>query len=211
MAVDTTGGSVSGIEFGDFQFVTISGMLFNDLNGNGANDGDPGLVGLDGRPGRLLRLQHRVSVGHDRCATATTSFSNVGPGTYAVLQEIPGGWIQTYPPDNGFYGGYVVSGGNYTGLDYGDFQLVTYAGTVYNDVYGNGTFDGADTGLGGWTVNLYDSSNNLIATATTAGDGTYSFSGIGPGSYTISEVTPSGWIITQPTAPYVLQRDGHQR
>ena len=36
---------------------------------------------------------------------------------------------------------------------------MTYAGTVYNDVTGNGVFDDGDTGLGGWTVNLYNSSN----------------------------------------------------
>ena len=143
VAVDTTGGNVSGIEFGDFQFVTISGMLFNDLNGSWYYQaGDPGLAGwtvdlVDYYDTSLVYATAMTD------ANGNYTFSNVGPGTYAVLQEIPGGWIQTYPPNNGFYGGYVVSGGNYTGLDYGDFQLVTYAGTVYNDVTGNGMFDGA--------------------------------------------------------------------
>ena len=201
VAVDTTGGDVSGIDFGDFQYVNISGTLFNDLLGDGNFDpGDPGLAGwtvdlVDYFDPSIIYQQATTD------ANGNYAFSNVGPGTYAVLQEIPSGWIQTFPPDDGFYGGFVVSGGNYTGLDYGDFQLVTYAGTVYNDVLGNGTFDGSDTGLSGWTVNLSDSSGTVIATAISAGDGTYSFSGIGPGSYTISEVAPSGWIITQPAPP----------
>jgi len=181
--------------------VTISGMLFNDLAGVGYyQSGDPGL------PGWTIELvdYYNTSIVY---ATATTdingnyTFSNVGPGTYAVLQEIPSGWIQTYPPNNQFYGGYVTSGSSYTGLDYGDFQLVTYSGTVYNDVTGNGVFGGSDTGLGGWTVNLYNSSFVLITSVTTAGDGSYSFSDIGPGGYIIQEVTPAGWILTQPTSP----------
>ena len=201
VSVDTTGGNVSGIEFGDFQYVAISGTVFNDLTGNGIYDGgDPGLQGwtVD------LVDYYNFSIVYQSTTTDVNgnySFTNVGPGTYAVLQEIQGGWIQTYPPSNEFYGGYVVSGSDYTGLDYGDFALVTYAGTVYNDVTGNGMFDGGDTGLGGWTVNLY-SSGSLVASATTASDGSYSFSNIGPGNYVIQEVTPSGWIITQPGSPY---------
>ena len=202
VAVDTTGGSVTGIEFGDFQFVTISGTLFNDLAGSGSYaPGDPGLAGWTVE---LVDYYDQSIV----YATATTDsngyyeFDNVGGGTYAILQTIQAGWIQTDPPSSEYYAGYVVSGGIYGGLDYGDFQLVTYSGTVYNDVTGNGVDDGGDTGLAGWTVNLYDSSNSLIASATTAGDGSYSFSNLGPGSYTISEVTPSGWIITQPGSPY---------
>jgi subtilisin-like proprotein convertase family protein len=42
----TSGGNVSGLSFGAFQFGQISGNVFNDLNGNGTKDnGEPGLAG----------------------------------------------------------------------------------------------------------------------------------------------------------------------
>jgi len=199
--VDTTGGSVSGIDFGDFQYVTISGLLFNDLLGVGFyQGGDPGL------PGWTVDLVDYNNHSHIYQSVTTDvngnyTFSNVGPGTYAVLQEIPGGWIQTYPPNNGFYGGYVVSGSTYSGLDYGDFELVTYSGIVFNDITGSGVYNGSDPGLGGFTVNLYTSSFTFITSVTCANDGTYSFTGIGPGSYIVQETTPTGWILTTPTNP----------
>ena len=79
VAVDTTGGSVSGIEFGDFQYVTISGMLFNDLSGVGYyQTGDPGL------PGWTVELVDYYTYGIVLQTTTTDvngnySFTNVGP------------------------------------------------------------------------------------------------------------------------------------
>ena len=43
---NTGGQSISGLNFGNFQTVTLSGEVFNDTNGNGAPDtGEPGLSG----------------------------------------------------------------------------------------------------------------------------------------------------------------------
>ena len=58
---------------------------------------------------------------------------------------------------------------------------MTFAGTVYNDLNGNGVLDPGDPGLQGWTVDLLDSSGNLVATTTSAADGTYSFANLGAG------------------------------
>lgn len=199
VAVDTTSGSVSGVSFGDFQLMTFSGTIYNDLTGSGSvQPGDPGLAGW------TVEL---VDLSTDTVASFATTdangnytFTNVpaAPANYGIFQEVQGGWIAT----PFYYYWYVptYSGANYTGLNFTDFQTVTYAGTVYNDAIGNGALDGGDSGLGGWTVNLY-SGSTLIATAITAPNGSYSFSGLGPGSYTIQEVTPSGWIITQPGSP----------
>ena len=58
---------------------------------------------------------------------------------------------------------------------------MTFAGTVYNDLNGNGVLDPGDPGLQGWTVELLDSSGNIVATTTSAADGTYSFANLGAG------------------------------
>ena len=61
-----------------------------------------------------------------------------------------------------------------------DFQVtilppVTMQGTVWNDANGNGTVDGGETGLGGWTVSAYEG-GNLVASTTSAAEGSASFS-----------------------------------
>ena len=187
----TAGATATGNDFGDFQNITISGEKFNDLNGNGVQDaGDPGLPGwtID-----LLDASGAIVATTVTDADGNYSFTDVGPGTYTVQEELQGGWIQTFPAPPGTYTFTASSGSDQSGLLFGNFQLVTFAGTVYNDLNGNGSLDPGDPGLQGWTVNLLDSSGNLVATTTSAADGTYSFANIGPGLYTIEEVNQAGW------------------
>ena len=58
----------------------------------------------------------------------------------------------------------------------------------------NGLVDGGESGLGGVTVNLLDASLNIIATTTTAADGSFSFSGVANGNYTI-DITDTGNVL----------------
>jgi len=179
--------------------ITISGEKFNDLNGDGKQEtGEPGLPGwtID-----LLDATGAIVATTVTDANGDYSFSDVGPGTYTVQEELQPGWIQTYPAPPGTYRVTVTSGSDQTGLNFGNFQLVTFAGTVYNDLAGNGVLDPGDPGLQGWTVNLLDQNGNIVATTTSAGDGTYSFSNLGPGLYTIEEVNQNGWYQTQPVNP----------
>ena len=66
---------------------------------------------------------------------------------------------------------------------------------VWFDANGNGVQDG-EPGLGGVTVTLYASDGTtVIATTTTASDGSYSFS-VAPGSYVVGFSLPSGYFFT---------------
>ncbi|MFC3686650.1 DUF4347 domain-containing protein, partial [Hydrogenophaga luteola] len=74
---------------------------------------------------------------------------------------------------------------------------------VFTDVDGNGSFDGADTGIAGVTVRLVDDVNNngvvdagerVLATDTTDANGNYLFTGALPGSY-IVQVTDTGNVL----------------
>lgn len=67
---------------------------------------------------------------------------------------------------------------------------------IWNDSNGNGIQDGSETGFGGIVVELYDDSNTLIMTDTTAADGSYSFINLTPGDYTISVVPPATYVFT---------------
>jgi methionine-rich copper-binding protein CopC/protocatechuate 3,4-dioxygenase beta subunit len=202
----TSGSTASGNNFGNFKDIVISGMKFNDLTGIGAfMPGDPGLPGwtID-----LLNASGAIVGSTVTDANGNYSFADVGPGTYTVQEELQPGWIQTFPAPPGTYTFTATSGGDVSGDDFGNFQLVTFSGEVYNDLNGSGSFQPGDPGLPGWTVNLYDAMGNLVATTTSDNAGSYSFANLGPGQYTISEVHQNGWYQTDPVDPpgtYTLQ------
>ena len=196
----TAGSVVSGLQFGNFQDITISGQAYNDLNENGSEDpGEPGLAGWT--------IDLYDSAG-DLVATTTTdvngdySFADLGPGTYTVEEVLQSGWIQTQPAPPGTYTVPATSGQDSTGLLFGNYELVTYSGIVYDDLNGSGVIAPGDPGLQGWTVELLQS-GNIIATTTSASDGSYSFADLGAGTYTIEEINQAGWYQTEPQHPFV--------
>src|SRR5262249_19190384 len=74
-------------------------------------------------------------------------------------------------------------------------------GIKYEDVRGDDTAAtiGADDdrGLGGVQIDLIDSSSDEVVTTTrTRGDGSYYFDNVAPGTYTVREHVPDGWIPT---------------
>jgi hypothetical protein len=76
----------------------------------------------------------------------------------------------------------------------------TVSGTVYQDANQNGTNDAGDSGLAGWTVNLY-TGGTLAGTTSSAATGSYSFTLPldTTASYRICEAPPSGtWAQSEP-------------
>jgi methionine-rich copper-binding protein CopC len=195
----TAGNVVSGLQFGNFQNIAITGQVYNDLNGDGAQE--PGEPALSGWTVQLLNSAGKVVATQVTGASGNYSFANIGPGTYTVQEVLQSGWTLTQPGAPGTYTVAATSGQNVGGLAFGDYQLVTYSGEVYNDSNGNGVLDSGEKGLKGWTVNLYGSMGNLVSTYTTTGNGKYSFGNLGPGIWTISEVNQNGWYQTQPANP----------
>jgi hypothetical protein len=70
------------------------------------------------------------------------------------------------------------------------------AGYVFRDFNFNGTRNAGEAGLGGWTVNLGSGAcpSSGLASTTSAGNGSYSFSGLGPGTYCVTGPSaPTHW------------------
>jgi parallel beta-helix repeat protein len=84
---------------------------------------------------------------------------------------------------------------------------LSISGTTYLDLTGNG-FSTDDTPQSGVTIDLYEESNTcaglqvgnsgdtLVASTTTASNGTYSFTVAGAGNYYVQESVPTGYVQT---------------
>lgn len=84
----------------------------------------------------------------------------------------------------------------------------TITGIKYQDTECDGERSGlaVDPGLPGWTIQLCDLSNNIIATTVTDAFGFYTFNGVPAGDYIVKEVNQSGWTPSNPaTGSHTVQ------
>ncbi len=133
-----------------------------------------------------------------------TSF-NTGPGTVSATNGSPavigtGTTFKNLNPGDAF----KINGNAYTISSITDdthltltanFAQVTAAGLPYTSF---GTFDSTtESGIGGVTVELLDSSLNVIGTTITAADGTFTFSGLtGGGADYTTRITDTNGVLT---------------
>jgi hypothetical protein len=105
------------------QVVSISGIKFNDLTGNGFSPDDPRLGGvtinlfrdIDGN-GTLDSGDGPPIASMTTAADGTYSFINLPPGTYFVQEVVPTGAVQTGGP--AFYTVTAPEGGNFPNLNF---------------------------------------------------------------------------------------------
>ncbi len=86
----------------------------------------------------------------------------------------------------------IISGS----LNFGNVRGASIAGVKFNDVNGDGTREAGESGLQGWTIQLLSTTDVVLATTTTAADGSYTFDGLAAGTYRVREVGQAGWIQT---------------
>ncbi len=87
-----------------------------------------------------------------------------------------------------------ISGGSSSLTENFGYQATTsrsVSGSIWSDTITNGVIDGTETGLAGVTIELLQGAT-VIATTTTASDGTYSFDNIASGLYTVRITDTSG-------------------
>lgn len=176
------------------QGATITGTVFNDLNGNALADaGEPGLAGwtVQLTSGNML-VSSTVTNG-----SGAYSFT-VAQGNYSVSDVQQIGWLlTTASPFN-----VAVSDQAVSGLNFGEFQTVSVSGQVYNDLNGNAVLNPGEPGLAGWTVMLDG------IPSVTNGSGNFRFTGVGPGSHSIQQLMQAGWIQTTAAFPAFATTSG---
>jgi subtilisin-like proprotein convertase family protein len=227
----TSGQTVPSLDFGNYQAVTIGGIVYNDINGDGrAQPTEPGLanwtVFLDQNHNGILDPGEPFALTD---SAGNYSFPNLRPGATYYVAEVPQiGW-QNSQPAGGEYTTYLQSGQNNTAANFGNWQYGQISGTIFEDVNANhnwdyidnnnnGVFDAGDTRtegtLAGWQVSLYYDSNhngvldtNELATpyahTTTDANGNYVFANLPVGLYQVSEVVPPNWLQEAPISGQV--------
>ena len=181
----------------------ISGVVFHDLNGNGAREGDePGLAGWrlfldtdrDGQPDAGERVVTTDAAGSYR-------FTGLAAGAYSVREVIQAGYIRN-APSNGSHAVTLAAGGSATGKNFANSRAVTLAGRAFDDANANGRADAGEAGLPNVRVYIDRNDNGRLdagerSTPTDAA-GNYRFTWFGPGAYVIREVLPAGRRLTAP-------------
>lgn len=195
--------SVTGLLFGNRPITgSISGVKFNDLNGNGTRDaGEPGLAGVTIRRTSSTSELPGVPVTVVTGADGAFTFNDVPLGVYTLTETVPAGFVQTAPPAPGTIGVTLTeSSRNSTGNTFGNRQAGGVSGTKFDDTNGNGVRDSGEPGLAGVTIRLTDAAG-AVRTTTTDASGNFTFAGVAPGTYTVSEIVPAGFRQTAPAAP----------
>jgi hypothetical protein len=157
-AVTVTDPGTAIASFGDFQLGSVSGQVFNDLNGNGVQDpGEPGLAGwrvyLDGNGNGQSDFWERSAVTD---ANGNFTISGLRANTYTLAESLRApGWSQTEPAGQAYSVTISTSGQNLTGLNFGNH--LSGVGPVGPESLVNGTTAGtqvyAATGTGAGQVN----------------------------------------------------------
>jgi len=206
------GQDLSGQNFGDQsttpQPAAITGTVFNDANGDGAQDnGETGLAGVQVYAD-LDNFGYFVTGDPITVTNATGRYTLPGlaAGAYIIRQIAPAGFAQTFPSGGLGHHVTVSAGQTLSGENFGDKSTAappaTISGTVFNDANGDGIQDNGETGLAG--VQVYLDLGNVgyfvtgDPTTTTDDSGGYMLSGLAAGDYIVRQALPLGYVQTTP-------------
>jgi uncharacterized repeat protein (TIGR01451 family) len=187
---------------------SIGDTIFFDLDGDGVQDtGDaPPEKGIAGVEVTLYLDTNGdgLIAGEPQVGKVTTDANGkylftgllAPPAYYIVSVPVPTGYGYTGPgadtdnnPANGIQKRRQLpsGGGNDLDADFG-FRATTprtVSGTIWNDANTNGVKDTGESGIAGVTLDVLSASGVVVATLTTAVDGTYSVAGLAAGTYTV--------------------------
>ena len=210
-------------DFGNFEYATISGRKFLDINGSGGLNSNEEF--LNGWTIELVDASGVVvdtKVTQDRDLNSDGSidpaserglyeFTNIVPGAYTIREVLAADWVQTTPA-SGTYDVVFLSGDVVSDRDFGNYAPASVSGRKLHDLNGNSLVDPNEPYLDGWVIELVDITGVVQYSATTTSldlnadgiidpateSGWYFIDGVIPGTYTVQEVLQPDWIQSFP-------------
>jgi SdrD B-like domain len=196
-----------GVDFGysigsNLSDAQVGDRVWLDVDNNGVQDsGEAGISGLTVllKDGFGTVIDFRTTDGNGEFL-----FSGLPADTYTVVVTGMSGYIPTYDADG------IISANTATvtlangeqrfDVDFG-YRLpppppASVAGRVWDDADANGVPNGAETGLAGLPVTLWNSSGTALLTVPTDALGYYSFTGLVAGTYAVTVAPASYWGAT---------------
>lgn len=183
----------TGVDATDYDFAevgtVVSGTVWLDENRDGVIDA--------AETTRLAGVTITLTDGAGNVIATTTTDANgfysfnVSAGDYTITESQPSGHGSTTVNTLEV----VVPLGGLVEQNFGEY-LGSIAGTVWDDVDGDGLQGSTESGVSGVDVELLDSAGNIVATATTDPNGDYVFPDLPAGDYTIVIVPPTGETFT---------------
>lgn len=174
--ISTDAGEMICVAYEYISSLCINGSKINDCTGEGIPGWEVCLIKPDGETA---------------CTTTDENgnylFCGLEPGDYTLFEEDKDGWMHLDEPRKDV----TVADESAYGVDFYNAPLFCISGYKYNSKTGEG--------LSGWTINLKDSTGDMIRSTTTDSDGYYEFCKQAPGDYEVCEVMKSGWAPKSPS------------
>ncbi|MCX5691295.1 MAG: hypothetical protein NTV94_16155, partial [Planctomycetota bacterium] len=190
--------------FGEVRPASVSGYVYVDANNDGNFDGGESAI-----QSVLVTLNGTDDLGNSVSLTASTnaagfySFGNLRPGTYALTESQPAGYLDGKDTigtpggstaNDAFSAISLVAGFNGVNNNFGEILASSISGYVYVDANNDGNFDGSESAIQSVLVTLNgtdDLGNSVSLVASTNAAGFYSFGNLRPGTYALTESQPA--------------------
>ncbi len=217
LAASYTGTTLDTVRFLNFKLGSISGNVFDDMNGDTLKG-----IGEDGLSGWTISCNGTM-LGNTTAVTDTNgdySIDSVGNGAHTVVLIPQTGWTHTLPA-SGSYTITTQSGDDFTGLNFGNRGTYSVSGFIttesnlsaINRTQKNSfhqLFKQNDP-ISGVDIDLHRKPKNSIKITTSDDSGHYSFTNLQPGDYELHITTPVGSSIAFPpetSYTFTLPGDG---
>jgi len=211
----------------------ITAHKYHDLNANGVDDSEPALSGwtifLDENNDETLQTEDdncngvldggeddntNLILDGEQCritdGSGDVSFGELPFGSYDVCEVLQANWFNSDPVGATLCETVTVSASSDPFVDFGNFRPGTKSGVKYEDENANGTQDGGDLNLSGWTIlafaeigapngDLSQAEYDAGAADSDLTDGSGYELSLNPGAYVVcEEMLSTAWTQSEP-------------
>lgn len=171
----------------------VAGRVWRDNDGDAFIGEDPGLNQLNIS---LFTCDGTLVETATSSASGSFNFTELENGTYYLSIDAIEDFEFVVGGDSHFIADgktecFEANQGDLVTINLGLWPLSDVGDEVWNDENKDGIFQDTEVGLAGFTLNIYDNNNVLLATTISNDSGKYLFRGLRPNNYKIEAIPPT--------------------